>query len=857
MKETLSQRFIQTLQRFIGTSLILTSLVLVIAAVAGGSTVKSTTSGSATIVTSQNWTQLGATTLSERQHSAVAFNPTTSQLIAFGGDNTVNVVNDTWAFDGTRWNRLQPLQSPSPRTSAAMTYFPVTGTIILFGGDTHTTPNGLLNGTWSFDGTTWTVLNPAHRPPARYGSSLAYDPVNHELVLFGGESDNGLLSDVWTFDGTDWTDRSTANGPGVRYGAVMAYDSVGKAVILFGGLGFTAVGTTSYLSDTWSWKSHQWTQLSPTTSPPGRWSASMAEGAPSGLTLFGGYSDTGVPRTQGSSYSDTWIWNGTNWSQSIVSGPGARYAAAMSAYPTANGIVLVAGCCNNVGGFYTDTWTFDGSGWTQHSRVDAPSVRSGAAAASDVDRAQTVLFGGFGGDGFLGDTWTNKGGIWSKVPASTFSPAGRFASTLAYDTQHHQTVLFGGQAGPSSGCSSTPDLLNPNHLCDDTWTFDGSSWTRQLAAQSPPYRSLAAMAFDPDTNQSVLFGGYSDQNTLSDTWTWDGTTWTKQSPSNSPPGLAGSSPGLESALMAWDAAHHQLILFGGEGNGPNGPQYFNETWQWTGSNWQQLQPQTTPPPLKAATLVFDPVQGGLVLTSGQGSGPGTFGTYSDTWFWDGATWTQLLPTTIPPPRYFASSGYDATTKSILLFGGGGDDGYLDDTWTLRPIVQLISVVSRKTHGTAGAFDVDLTNGNGIECRSGGTNGDYTFIFSFANTLSTVSSASVTSGTGSVASVKIDSSDAHNYIVNLTGVTNAQFLTVNLTNVTDSTGNFSSAVSASMGVLIGDVNGSGVVTSGDTNLCKAQALQPVTSANFRNDVNASGSITTGDVNIIKQNALSHL
>jgi len=48
-----------------------------------------------------------------------------------------------------------------------------------------------------------------------------------------------------------------------------------------------------------------------------------------------------------------------------------------------------------------------------------------------------------------------------------------------------------------------------------------------------------------------------------------------------------------------------------------------------------------------------------------------------------------------------------------------------------------------------------------------------------------------------------------------------------------------------------------VTSGDTNLCKAQALQPVTNDNFRNDVNASGAITTGDVNIIKQNALSQL
>src|SRR5260370_4332861 len=452
MKKTTNQRLIQLLRRFVATTLTITSLVLALAAVIGGSTVKSATSSSVTIVTSQNWTQFGTTTLSEREYSAVAFNPTTSQLIVFGGDNTVNVVNDTWAFDGTRWNLLQPLQSPSPRTSAAMTYFPVTNTIILFGGDTHTAPNGLRNGTWTFDGITWTALNPAHRPPARYGASLAYDPINHELALFGGEGENGTLDDTWTFDGTDWTDRTSATGPSLRYGAVMAYDSVSGAVILFGGLGFSAVGTSTYESDTWAWKNHTWTQLSPTTSPPARWGASMAAGAPGGLTLFGGYSDTGVPRTQGSSYNDTWIWNGTTWSQSMATGPGGRYAAAMSTYPTANGIVLVAGCCNNVGGFYTDTWTFDGTSWSQKSRTDAPSVRSGAATITDTDHNKIVLFGGFGCAGFLADTWINQGGSWSQVPNGTTSPAGRFASRIASDMQHPQTVLFGGQSGPSSGC---------------------------------------------------------------------------------------------------------------------------------------------------------------------------------------------------------------------------------------------------------------------------------------------------------------------------------------------------------------------------------------------------------------------
>jgi hypothetical protein len=71
------------------------------------------------------------------------------------------------------------------------------------------------------------------------------------------------------------------------------------------------------------------------------------------------------------------------------------------------------------------------------------------------------------------------------------------------------------------------------------------------------------------------------------------------------------------------------------------------------------------------------------------------------------------------------------------------------------------------------------------------------------------------------------------------------------------GNSGSVTGPQMGLLVGDVNASGVVTSGDTNLCKAEALHTVTNANFRNDINASGAITTGDANIIKQNALSQL
>jgi hypothetical protein len=178
---------------------------------------------------------------------------------------------------------------------------------------------------------------------------------------------------------------------------------------------------------------------------------------------------------------------------------------------------------------------------------------------------------------------------------------------------------------------------------------------------------------------------------------------------------------------------------------------------------------------------------------------------------------------------------------------------------IAPPVQLNAVVSRKTHGSAGAFDIDLflTGNPGIECRSGGPNGDYSLVFTFANTLTSVNGASITSGTGSVASSNIDSTDTHNYIVNLTGVTNAQVITVSLSNVTDSAGNSSSAVSASMGVLIGDVNGSGRVDAADVSLVRQQTLQPISSSNFREDLNAGGRIDAADVSIARQQTLTSL
>jgi hypothetical protein len=165
-----------------------------------------------------------------------------------------------------------------------------------------------------------------------------------------------------------------------------------------------------------------------------------------------------------------------------------------------------------------------------------------------------------------------------------------------------------------------------------------------------------------------------------------------------------------------------------------------------------------------------------------------------------------------------------------------------------PPLQLVSAVSRKTHGSAGNFDVDLTNG-GIECRSGGANGNYTLVFTFANPLTSVAGASVSSGTGAVSSSAIGS-DAHEYIVDLTGVTSAQTVTVSLTNVSDTTGANSPTISASMDVLVGDINGNKATNNTDVAAVKAQVAAPVDSSNFRSDINANGVISNTDVSAVK-------
>jgi hypothetical protein len=157
----------------------------------------------------------------------------------------------------------------------------------------------------------------------------------------------------------------------------------------------------------------------------------------------------------------------------------------------------------------------------------------------------------------------------------------------------------------------------------------------------------------------------------------------------------------------------------------------------------------------------------------------------------------------------------------------------------------ISAVSRKTHGSAGTFDIDLPllGTPGIECRTGSTPGNHTVVITFSVPV-TVSRVTVTLGAGGTGSANGFSVNNTQVTVNLTNVSNAQTLTINLIGVTG--GSNSGNVSVPMSVLLGDVNQTGLVDSGDVFLVRQQTGQSTTLSNFREDVNATGLIDSGDV-----------
>lgn len=214
---------------------------------------------------------------------------------------------------------------------------------------------------------------------------------------------------------------------------------------------------------------------------------------------------------------------------------------------------------------------------------------------------------------------------------------------------------------------------------------------------------------------------------------------------------------------------------------------------------------------------------------------------------DGGTWHQV-----------GTVGPNATSFNVLNKAGGHYYYRVRGTYSggrvttnsnvqdivVNPPVQFLSAVSRKIHGGSATFDINLplTGKPGIECRTGGSGGNYTIVYTFANQITNCGSVSGASGSVS------PGSDPKTCVANVSGLPNAQYSSVTLQGVTDASATFD--VSAALGVLTGDTTGDGFVDSADVAQTKSQSGNTVGNGNFRQDVNADLFLDSADISFVK-------
>lgn len=483
------------------------------------------------------WTQRSpAARPAGRTGHAMAYDSSRGVIVLFGGWTTARYSDETWTWDGTNWTLLEPASRPSPRYEHAMTCDSDRKTIVLFGGHGDA---GAVGDTWAWDGVSWIQRGPAAKPSPRKGHTMVYDVHRHVAVLFGGET-SPYSTETWEWDGTTWEKRNPATSPSSRADHGMVYDLDRAVTVVFGG----SLKPSGIGGETWQWNGEEWVEIA-TGGPSPRKSVPMVyDQDRRRCVLFGG--------TTGG--AETWEYDGSLWVRRAIAGPSSRYDHAM-AYDGARRVTVMT----SGGG---ETWEWDSIVWTKRI-AGGPSSRTGHAMVYDSRRGVTVLFGGYTG-AYDNETWEYDGAAWAQRKPGT-SPSPRHRHAMAYDRDRGVVVLFGGYY--YGGYSA---------YYRDTWEWDGADWIQRSGGTKadPAARMEHAMVYDRHGRRTVLFGGrtgsYSHQN---DTWWWDGKSWTPMRFKTVPRARA-------SHAMAYDSERGAIVLFGGDTYNGYSLITSGETWEW-------------------------------------------------------------------------------------------------------------------------------------------------------------------------------------------------------------------------------------------------------------------------------------
>jgi hypothetical protein len=598
-----------------------------------------------------------------RDEGAIAYDSARNVVILFGGEreyhdpstSSMGMVyyNDTWEWDGSRWQLRQPATRPSARHDHKMVYDSVRNVTVLVGGFTADAGDSYRNETWEWNGVNWSLRNSSDGPEP-YGS-LVFDPIRGVSLYLDGNH-------AYQWNGANWSSMPAADNAGPSMGQypwvwshAAAFDSDRDVIVAVISTISSDIGETF---ETWERNGNVWTRLQPAIQPSPRRAYQLYYHPGRGVTvLVGGY--------QGSNFAvhyidDCWEWDGANWTLISQHGGLARARSSL-AYDVNQGVMILYGGTSIFPGedhlitwstttqlINNDLWFYDGAWSLQYA---SPSPRHEHEMVADTVRGRVVMFGGYentvGSNRTLGDTWEWEGESWSQKFVS--APSRRGEHAMAFDAARGRTVLFGGLERQEVS----------EEAIGDTWEWDGATW-QLVSSTGPAPRFGHSMAYDENRGVTVLYGGtLANNGWATDTWEWDGQSWEQKE-------IISGILGRTHASMAYDRSRGRAVLFGG-GVLIDPPTCYRDTWEWTGANWVKIG-DNGPVASMDASMAYNNATGSLVLFGGWNPCNGNQQS-NQTWAWSGTQWNALGGTGAPSLRHGHSMAYDPIRHETVLFGG--------------------------------------------------------------------------------------------------------------------------------------------------------------------------------------------
>lgn len=349
----------------------------------------------------------------------------------------------------------------------------------------------------------WTELLPTGALPGpRADATAVYNPVNHNMTVFGGASaycgtEGANFNDTWLLSNADgsgtpvWTNtipNGAAGSPSIRRGQTAVYDQGHDRMIIYGGDSENC--SSDKLGDVWvltnatgaqgtpSWEALPVGRIEP---PPRSDHGAIYDSVHNIMVIAGG---TGV----GGPLNDVWVLRNANglgsaprWIQlHPTGGPPPQGAMRATVYDSVNNRMTVFG------------------GWN--------------CCAAPLSNQAWVLIGA---NGLTGSSQ------WIQLAPSGTGPPPIVGPTAIYDPLANHMLVFGGdtETDPPAGQVNTVWVLtNSSGLAGTPQWNQISIAGPQPAPRGGTGDTQNTIAGNIVTNAVTIFGGYTASGMMNDTW---------------------------------------------------------------------------------------------------------------------------------------------------------------------------------------------------------------------------------------------------------------------------------------------------------------------------------------------------